>query len=160
MTDVLAALGILAQTDTAERQSALAAFHARWRHDELVLDKWFAIQADSTLPGTLAAVQALAQHPDFAWDNPNRVRALVGSFAGNRAQFHAASGAGYAFLADAILTLDPRNSQVAARMVTPLGAWRRYDAGRQAGMQAELQRIRDTPGLSRGTFEMVSRSLG
>ena len=160
MTDVLAALGILAQTETPERDAALAAFHARWRHDDLVLDKWFAIQASSSLPGTLAAVQALARHADFDWDNPNRVRALVGSFAANRAQFHAASGAGYAFLADTILLLDPRNSQVAARMVTPLGAWRRYDAGRQARMQAELRRIRDTLGLSRGTFEMASRSLG
>ncbi len=159
MTDALAALGILAQADTAERRAALAAFHARWRHDELVLDKWFAIQAGSTLPGTLAAVQGLAQHPDFDW-GPNRVRALVGSFAANRAQFHAASGAGYTFLADTILALDPRNSQVAARMVTPLGAWQRHDAGRQSHMRAELQRVRDMPGLSRGTFEMVSRSLG
>ncbi len=160
MTDTLAALGILAQTEAPEREAALAGFHARWRHDGLVLDKWFAIQAASMLPGTLAAVQALSGHADFDWGNPNRVRALVGSFASNRAQFHAASGAGYAFLADTILLLDPRNSQVAARMVTPLGAWRRYDAGRQACMKAELQRIRDTPGLSRGTFEMASRSLG
>ena len=159
MTDTLAALGILAQTNTAERQAALAAFHARWRHDELVLDKWFAIQAGSTLPETFAAVQDLARHPDFGW-GPNRVRALVGSFTANRAQFHAASGVGYAFLADTILALDSRNSQLAARMVTPLGAWRRYSSERQARMQAELQRVCDTPGLSRGTFEMASRSLG
>ena len=160
MTDVLAALGVLAQIDGPERVGALAAFHAKWRHDALVLDKWFAIQAASTLPGTLAAVQGLAGHPDFDLGNPNRVRALVSSFASNRAQFHAGAGAGYAFLADTILMLDPRNSQLAARMVTPLGAWRRYDAGRQALMQAELQRIKDAPGLSRGTYEMVSRSLG
>ncbi len=160
MTDVLAALGALVQIRCPERDAALAAFHAKWRNDGLVLDKWFALQASSTLPGTLAAVQALAEHPDFDAGNPNRVRALVGSFAFNRAQFHAASGAGYAFLADTVLALDPRNSQIAARMVTPLGAWRRYDAARQALMQAELRRIRDTPGLSRGTFEMASRSFG
>ena len=88
------------------------------------------------------------------------MRALVGSFAANRVYFHDASGAGYRFLADTILALDPRNPQIAARMTSPLGAWRRYDSVRQTLMRAELERIVATPGLSRGTFEMVSRSLG
>ncbi len=159
MTDVLAALGVLAAIDCPERQAALAAFHAAWRHDALVLDKWFAIQAASPLPGTVEAVRALAAHPDFDMRNPNRVRALAGSFSANQVRFHSASGAGYRFLADVILALDPANPQVAARLSSPLGQWRRLDPARGALMQAELRRIAETPGLSKNTAEMVARSL-
>ncbi|HWB47910.1 MAG TPA: aminopeptidase N [Stellaceae bacterium] len=160
MTDVLAALAVLTDIDCAERTAALAAFYARWQGDMLVVDKWFALQARSSLPGTIDAVKALTGHPAFTRGNPNRLRALVGTFAqGNPLHFHAASGAGYAFLADEVLTLDPDNPQVAARMVQALGNWRRYDPARQALMKAQLQRIHDTPGLSTNTFEMVSRSL-
>ncbi len=88
------------------------------------------------------------------------MRALVGAFAGNQVRFHDASGAGYAFLADTIIWLDASNPQVAARMVSPLGQWRRFDATRQALMQAQLRRIAERPGLSRNTGEMVGRSLG
>jgi aminopeptidase N len=160
MTDVLAALSILASVDCPERAQALAAFYGRWRDEELVLDKWFAIQATSSLPDTLERVKALARHPDFDMHNPNRMRALIASFAiGNPVRFHAASGEGYRFLADAIIAVDAGNAQVAARLVPALGNWRRYDAGRQALMRGELERILARPGLSRNTFEMVSRSL-
>jgi aminopeptidase N len=160
MTDVLASLAILSAIDCAERRAALDAFHARWRRDDLVLDKWFAIQAMSPLPDTPAAVRALAKHADFDLRNPNRVRALVASFAsGNQVRFHDPSGSGYRFLAETIVALDPMNSQVAARMVPPLGQWRRVEPARQALMKQELQRILDVPGLSKGTFEMASRSI-
>jgi len=160
MTDVLAALGVLANIDGADRIAALALFHEKWRADNLVLDKWFAIQAMSTLPGTVDAVRVLSTHADFDLANPNRVRALVSSFASaNPAQFHAPSGVGYAFLADIVMRLDPANPQVAARIVSPLGQWRRVNDARQALMRAELQRILDLPGLSKNTYEMVSKSL-
>jgi aminopeptidase N len=160
MTDVLAALGILAEFDRPERDAALAAFYDKWRHDELVMDKWFSIQSTSSLPGTIDAVRALIKHPDFDMRNPNRVRAVVGSFAmANQVRFHDAGGAGYAFLADQIIALDPNNSQMAARMTGPLGAWRRQDAGRQALMKDALRRILAQPNLSKGTFEMASKSL-
>ena len=159
MTDVLAALGILSGVDCSERLEALAAFYQSWRNDPLVLDKWFGIQALSPLPGTVQAVTVLKTHPDFDMRNPNRVRALIGSFAANQVRFHDASGSGYRLYTDTILQLDPTNGQVAARMVAPLGQWRRVDAGRQALMKAELQRILDLPGLSRNTFEMASKSL-
>jgi aminopeptidase N len=160
MTDVLAALAVLSTTEAPEWHAALDAFHARWRGDDLVLDKWFAIQAMSPSPGTPAAVRALAAHADFDLRYPNRVRALVASFAsGNQVRFHEPSGSGYRFLADIIVRLDPINSQVAARLVPPLGQWRRMDPARQALMKRELQRILDTPGLSNGTFEMASRSI-
>jgi aminopeptidase N len=160
MTDVLAALAMLSATDSQERKDALAAFHAAWRTDDLVLDKWFAIQATSPLPDTIAAVRALATHPDFDMRAPNRVRALVGSFAGgNQVRFHDASGAGYRFLAEKIAQLDPVNGQIAARMVAPLGQWRRFDPARQTLMRDALKGILEMPGLSKGTYEMVSKSL-
>jgi len=160
MTDVLAALAALSHVDCPERTEALEAFHARWRSDALVLDKWFAIQACSSLAETSAAVRALAGHADFDLRNPNRVRALVGSFSSrNPVHFHNASGAGYAFLADIILALDPINPQVAARLVAPLCSWRRMDSPRQARMRAELQRILDAARLSRNTREMAARGL-
>jgi aminopeptidase N len=125
-----------------------------------VLDKWFAIQAMSSLPDTPEAVRALAKHADFDLRNPNRVRALVASFAsGNQVRFHEPSGSGYRFLADTIIALDPMNTQIAARLVPPLGQWRRFDPARQALMRQELQRVLDTPDLSKGTFEMASRTI-
>ena len=160
MTDVLTALAVLSAIDCPERRAALDAFHASWHGDDLVLDKWFAIQAMSPLPDTPNAVRALARHADFDLRNPNRVRALVASFAsGNQVRFHDPSGSGYRFLADIIIALDPTNTQVAARMIPPLGQWRRFEPARQALMKQELQRILDAPGLSKGTFEMATRSI-
>ena len=160
MTDVLAALSLLADTDSPARDKALAAFHARWRGDDLVLDKWFSIQAMSSRPDTIAQVRALYAHPDFDLRNPNRARALIGAFAsGNPARFHDASGEGYRFLADAVIALDPINAATAARLVSPLGLWRRQAPERAALMRRELERILALPGLSRGTFEKVSKAL-
>jgi aminopeptidase N len=160
MTDVLAALAVLSAIDCPERRAALDAFHARWHGDDLVLDKWFGIQAMSPLPDTPDAVRALAKHTDFDLRNPNRVRALVASFAsGNQVRFHESSGSGYRFVSDTIIALDPMNSQVAARLVPPLGQWRRVDPARQALMKQELQRILDAPGLSKGAYEMAMRSI-
>jgi len=160
MTDVLAALSVLVDFDGPERTEALDAFYQRWESDPLVIDKWFALQARSSLPGTLDAVRALTQHTAYTRSNPNRVRALVGAFSqGNPLHFHDESGEGYAFLADEVLALDPGNATLAARLVQPLGQWRRYDAARQGLMRAQLDRILATPGLSPNTYEMVSKSL-
>ena len=160
MTDSLAALAVLAGIDRPERTAALAAFHSKWHDDSLVLDKWFSIQATSSLPDTVAHVRHLAEHADFDLRNPNRIRALVGAFAGaNQVRFHDPKGAGYRFLADIVLRLDPANPQVAARIVGPLGQWRRMDTNRRALMKAELNRILALPGLSTNTYEMVSKSL-
>ncbi|HTW28330.1 MAG TPA: aminopeptidase N [Acetobacteraceae bacterium] len=160
MTDVLAALALLASVPGPDRDAALAAFHARWRGDALVLDKWFAIQAGAALPDTPAQVRALYRHADFDLRNPNRVRALVGAFAANPPAFHTASGDGYRFLADVVIALDPQNSQVAARIIQPLGRWQRQDPARQALMRAELQRVLAAPQLSAATGEMASRMVG
>jgi aminopeptidase N len=160
MTDVLAALAVLVDLDRPERPAALARFFAAWSRDDLVIDKWFALQARSSLRATAARVRALTRHPAFERKNPNRVRALVGAFAqGNQLRFHDASGAGYVFLADEVVTLDRVNPILAARLVQPLGAWRRHDAARQALMRHQLERVLATPDLSKNTYEMVSKSL-
>jgi aminopeptidase N len=160
MTDVLAALTVLSDLDRPERAAALAHFYTTWSRDPLVMDKWFSLQARSSLPDTPARVKALAAHPAYERKNPNRVRALFGAFAqGNPVRFHDASGAGYALLADEVIAIDPGNPTTAARLVQPLCAWRRYDQARQALMQHHLERVLATPNLSKNTYEMVSKSL-
>ncbi|HET9700390.1 MAG TPA: aminopeptidase N [Burkholderiales bacterium] len=159
MTDVMAALSALANCDCPERPAALESFHARWKGEPLVVDKWLAVQAGSRLPSTLAEVQRLARHPAFQPHNPNKVYALIRTFAANQVRFHAADGGGYAFLADVIIELDALNPQVAARMARAFDRWRKFDAGRQAHARAALTRIRDTAELSPDVFEVVSKAL-
>jgi aminopeptidase N len=159
MTDRQGALSVLVNGDAPERDQALAAFYGRYRHDALVLDKWFTAQALSTRDDALEQVAALARHPDFTLSNPNRLRALVGAFAANQRALHRASGEGYHFLADMILAADRINPQTAARLVPPLGRWRRFDEGRAAKMRAELERIVAAPGLSKDVYEQASKSL-
>ncbi|HEX8365735.1 MAG TPA: aminopeptidase N [Allosphingosinicella sp.] len=159
MTDRQSALGVLVNGDAPERRQALEAFYGRYRHDGLVLDKWFTAQALSTRDDTLERVAELARHPDFTLANPNRLRALVGAFAANQRALHRASGEGYRFLADMILAADRINPQTAARLVPPLGRWRRFDEARGEKMQSELARIVAVPGLSKDVYEQASKSL-
>ena len=160
MTDSLAALAALANCNCPERQAGLDWFYARWSEEALVVDKWFGVQASSRLPGTLAEVRRLLAHPAFDLRNPNKVRALVGAFCqGNHAGFHAADGSGYAFAAEQVIALDPINPQVAARLARSFDRWRKFDAGRQAAARTALERIRAVDGLSRDSYEVVSRAL-
>jgi len=160
MTDRMAALRLLVDVDGPQRQEALDDFYGRYRDDPLVVDKWLALQAVSALPDTLERVKALLSHPAFAMEKPNKVRALIGAFtASNPLRYHAADGSGYAFHAERTLALDPINPQVAARLLAPLGRWQRFDAGRQAKMKAELQRILAAPKLSPDVYEIASKSL-
>jgi aminopeptidase N len=159
MTERMAALSLLVAHGRAE--AALADFHGRWRDDPIVLDKWFAVQAQLAPPeAAVATVERLSRHPDFDWKNPNRLRSLIGTFAmANPAGFHAADGAGYRLVVDWLIRLDPVNPQTTARLATALGTWRRFDAGRQSLMRAELERLAARDGLSRDTGEIVSRLL-
>jgi aminopeptidase N len=139
--------------------AALDIFYNRYRDNPLVIDKWFTTQALSMRKDTISAVQELRQHPDFTLNNPNRVRALAGAFSSNQQQFHLADGSGYRFLADILLELDPINPQTAAKLIPPLGRWRRFDEGRQSLMKTELERIVAQPGLSKDMYEQASKSL-
>jgi aminopeptidase N len=124
-----------------------------------VLDKWFSTQAFSARADTVETVAALLTHPDYTLNNPNRVRAVIGAFSYNQRWFHRADGAGYALLTDQIIALDPINPQTAAKMVPPLGRWRRFDEARQALMRVQLERIAGAKGVSKDVFEQASKSL-
>ncbi len=159
MTDRVAALGVLANGDFAERTAALAAFHDRYRDNPLVIDKWFTTQALSARADTAEQVVALLGHADFTLSNPNRFRSLVGAFSVNQRAFHRADGAGYDLLAEQIIALDAINPQTAAKMVPPLGRWNRFNEARQAKMKAALERILAVPRLSKDVYEQASKSL-
>ena len=161
MTERLTALAVLVNSPyEAEKAAALASFAEQFKDNPLVMDQWFSVQAGSTLPGGLQRVRELMQHPAFTIKNPNKVRALVGAFAGqNLINFHAADGSGYRFLADLVIELNGFNPQIASRQLAPLTRWRKYDAARQALMKAELERIRSSGELSSDVFEVVSKSL-
>jgi len=160
MTDELGALAILANTDCAQRGPALNAFYRRWRSNALVVDKWFALQARSPLPDTVDTVRRLLTHEAFELRNPNKVRALIGAFAhANPVRFHESSGAGYDFVSDQIVRLDPLNPQVAARLTGAFTRWRKFGPQRQEMMRGHLQRIARMKGVSRDTYEVASKSL-
>ena len=160
MTEVQAALSILSQHEVEQRQTALTQFYDKWSGDAQVVEKWLAIQAGSRLPNTLQQVQLLKGHESFSMTNPNKVRALIGSFSrGNPCRFHAIDGSGYQFLADNVLELDDMNPSIAARLVQAMARWRRFDEVRQQLMHDQLQRILDHKGLSKDVYEVVSKSL-
>lgn len=163
MTDRQGALMTLvnSQSDASAKQrtAALDIFYNRYSDNALVLDKWFQTQALSTREDTAEAVEALAQHRDFTLTNPNRARALVGAFAINQRAFHSGEGRGYRFVADQLIALDKLNPQTAAKLVPPLGRWKRFDETRAAKMRAELERILSTPGISKDMTEQVGKSL-
>ncbi len=160
MTDQLAALGVIGNSQHPARARSLDSFYQQWRREPLVIDKWFSLQACGTLPDTFETVQGLLRHPAFDLKTPNRVRALIGSFSqSNPVHFHAKNGEGYRFLADQVLALNALNPQIAARMVAGLAQWRRYDSARQHLMRQELQRIIGSEHLSKDVYEIASKSL-
>jgi aminopeptidase N len=160
MTDRMAALETLAQHDRPERTDALADFYNRYSGDPLIIDKWLALQASIPEPATLDRVRALTTHPAFSMANPNRIRSLIGSFAQvNHTQFNRADGAGYDFVADVVLTLDPKNPQVAARLMGAFRSWRALEPLRRERAEAALRRVAAAPALSRDVHDIVARTL-
>ena len=160
MTDRFAALRALVHGRAEEATAALEQFAGRYGDNPVVMDKWFAVQATRPDPGLVEALDELMAHPAFSLRNPNKVRALVGSFAmGNPIAFHRADGAGYGFLADMVAELDAINPQVAARLVSAFNRWRRLEPGRSELMKAQLQRLSERPALSPDVGEIVSAAL-
>jgi aminopeptidase N len=160
MTDRMAALATLSLHDWPERTEALQDFGKRYESNPLIIDKWLGLQAMIPEAGTLERVRALTAHPAFSMNNPNRVRALIGSFAhGNATQFNRADGAGYDFVADCVLALDTRNSQVAARLATAFRSWRALESARRAKAEAALRRIATASTLSADVSDIVNRAL-
>jgi len=160
MTDTMAAMAAVNDSPGTERTQVLQEFHATWKHDALVIDKWLSLQATCGLPGTLDHVIEMAGHASFNIHNPNRIRALVGSFAhGNNVQFHDKTGRGYEFIAGFVSRLDQVNPQVAARLATAFQTWRRYDDKRQDLMRTELEGILDHHDVSNDVKEIVTKAL-
>jgi len=160
LTDRLAALRVIAQAggETA-REEVLESFYADWQHETLVVNQWLQLQATLDLPAAVERVEALMAHPAFDLGNPNKVRSLVGAFAGaNLVHFHRADGAGYRLLGGVVETLNARNPQIAARLLAPLTKWRALPARAEA-MRAELARLAALPALSPDVHEVVSKSL-
>ncbi|PLX81481.1 MAG: aminopeptidase N [Desulfuromonas sp.] len=160
MTDSLAALRVLVDSNAPQRHEMLQAFFERWQHEPLVVDKWFSLQATSTRSDTLDQVRRLLQHPVYTMKNPNRVRSLLGAFAHtNQAAFHDRDGNGYRLIAEQTVLLDKLNPQLAARLVSAFNRRRQFDKARQGLMLTELQKIRIAPGLSRDVAEIVEKNL-
>lgn len=160
MTDQLSAVNILANHDCEYRQLALDSFYEQWKSDNQVIEKWLAIQSGADLPDSLLKVKKLMQHPAFSMSNPNKIRAVIGSFcASNTVSFHAENGEGYEFLTDQVLVLDKSNPQIAARLLQIMIRWQRYDQARQALMKQQFERILETTSLSKDVFEIASRAI-
>lgn len=160
MTDTLAAMACLVNIDCPARGEILDDFYQKWQHNPLVINKWLTLQTQSDLDNVLQQVQALTEHVAFDIKNPNKVYALLGGFsAGNPVKFHVVSGAGYKFLTDMIIKLNALNPQIAARLLTPLTQWQKFNPVRQKLMCSELIRIKQTPNLSTDVLEIVSKTL-
>ena len=164
MTDRVGALHALLRTGAPEREAALARFAQMFAGEPLVLDKWFSMQATMHRhPGdapVIERVRGLLAHPAFSVRNPNRVRALVGSFCnGNLAEFHAGDGSGYAFWREQVLAIDAINPQVAARLARALDRWRKFTPERQAAMRAALGQVAAHERLSADVREIVDKAL-
>ena len=160
MTEAAAAIEALGASGSDAFDDALARFYERWRANPLVIDKWFAFQAASPREDALARVESLRKHADFNLRNPNRVRSLVAAFAlRNPRAFHAADGGGYRFLAALAEDIDGLNPALAARLLTALESWKRFDEGRQTHARAALERLAGLPNLSKNTREVVDRTM-
>ncbi len=159
MTEQAGAIRALLHRECDEREQVLSSFEQQWTHDSLVMEKWFAFQALSRVPGVLENVRSLMGHPMFSLQNPNKVRALIGVFSGNPCAFHRPDGSGYAFVAEQVLALDRLNPQVASRLARSLMRWRKYSTPYRHKMHEQLERIAAHKGLSGDVYEIVSKSL-
>jgi len=160
MTDRVAALTCLSDSTKPERDEVYADFYNRYKNYQLVVDKWFTLQAIANRSAIFDDFAKLRNHPEFNIKNPNRVRSLYSAFAiNNPVKFHDPSGKGYAILRDAIIELNAFNPQIASRLVTPFREWKRYTPALQVHMKVALQAVLDSGNLSNDVFEVVSKCL-
>ncbi len=160
MSDKFNALSALSYLDVPERNEAFDLFYQDHKDDHLLVDKWFGLHAQVPFPETLGQIRELMDHEAFSIKKPNTVRALIGGFAMNNSVcFNADDGSGYELFADVIIELDKINPQVAARLSSAFRSWRMLEPVRSQLAQQALQRVKETDGLSKDTFEMAERSL-
>jgi aminopeptidase N len=161
MTDSMAALAsVVNSKHKSQAEVALASFYQKWQAEPLVVNQWLAVQAGSAEYGTIDNIKKLLEHESFDIKNPNKVRSVIGAFAGQSLiNFHAPDGAGYKLLADKIILLNRLNPQIASRLVSPLSKWSRYVDSQAQQMKQQLQRIMAEEDLSKDVYEVVSKSL-
>lgn len=160
MTDSLNALAFLAHKKSPAANEALQHFYKRWKDDTLVINKWFAVQAQSLRDDAFDKVTELVDDPQFDVTNPNKLYALHYSFAnGNPFRFHRYDGKGYAFLARSIIDVDRRNPQVASRLATSFNDWTRWAPELRGLAKTQLETIKAAPQLSKNVYEIVDRAL-
>ncbi|MEM9030076.1 MAG: aminopeptidase N [Pseudomonadota bacterium] len=160
MTDQLQALSLYAVSGNRDRTRVLDDFFAKWRHDHLVVDTWFSVQAIAPASATLGRVKKLTKHPMYSATTPNKIRAVVGVFANqNPVQFHRPDGAGYSFVADQVRAINAFNPQVAARLLGAFSSWRSLEPSRRKHAKAALQTVAGDPTLSRDVFEIATKIL-
>ncbi len=162
MTDRFGALVALVDAQSPLADAALARFHALFAGDDLVIDKWFHLQATANEPagGGLQRVKALMQHPDFSLKNPNRARSLLSSFCrDNPAAFHRTDAAGYVFWADRVLELDAINPQLAARLARAMDRWRVLAEPWRSAAREAVARVAASPKISDDVREIVTKAL-
>lgn len=160
MTDTLAALTQATTAKLSCRDELLHDFETKWAHDGLVMDKWFALQATRPDENVLQLISELMEHRSFDFNNPNRLRALVGSFSQyNLKAFHAVDGSGYRFLIDVLIRANKSNPQIASRLIEPLIRFSRYDEQRQTLMKRGLERLAKLEDLSKDLFEKIDKAL-
>ena len=160
MTDRIIAVSLLADSTSDIRKQVLADFYERYEDDHLVMDKWFAVQAMSSRPQVVDEVKGLMSHPKFSLKNPNKVRALIGAFAqGNPLNFNRVDGQGYQLLAQTVLEIDGFNPQIAARLAGAFRSFRILEAKRKRLARAALNTIAKDKGLSRNSYEIISKIL-
>ena len=162
MTDRFNALSALVSSGHELAQPALARFHALFKDEALVIDKWFALQASAPDRGgdVLPAVRQLMKHPQFSLKNPNRARSVIFSYcSANPGAFHRADAAGYVFWADRVLELDALNPQVAARLSRALDRWRKLAEPYRTAAREAIARVAAKTDLSNDVREVVTRAL-
>ncbi|MDG2645365.1 aminopeptidase N [Vibrio parahaemolyticus] len=160
MTDTIAAMSAANSAQLECREELMADYSDKWKHDGLVMDKWFALQGTNPAEDALEKVKATMNHEAFSLKNPNRTRSLIGSFlAANPVRFHDKSGSGYQFAGDILRQLNDSNPQVASRMIDPLLKFRKYDEARQAMIRAELEKLKAMDNLAKDLFEKVTKAL-
>jgi aminopeptidase N len=160
MTERFGALTQIVLKPSSTREHTSDAFSRRYAMEPLILDKWFALQAQIPERETIDRVRSLMTHRAFSMSNPNRVRALIGGFTANHTQFNRADGAGFALLEEVVLALDPANPQIAARLLTAMRSWRSLEPSRRGLAEAMLRRVAAAPTLSPDVRDIVTRSLG
>ncbi|MGF1849955.1 aminopeptidase N [Vibrio lentus] len=160
MTDTMAAMGAANSAQLPCRETLMADYSDKWKHDGLVMDKWFALQGTNPSSNALEVIKTSMSHQVFSLKNPNRTRNLVGSFLNmNPVQFHDKSGQGYEFAGEILRELNSSNPQVASRLIDPLLKFRKYDEERQALIKKELETLKNMDNLAKDLFEKVTKAL-